>query len=219
MEVAGKLGSHRLVFHSGDAVGMDFFVPHFRIPLMPDVRMRFGHHHRKIRDARDHGSIDIIEDKPEILPEQRALFDVVVGMGDIQLHFGIELAIIAVPQFRVIAVLGGIDVAQDPLHVPVVRFHDGGFQIIVHRLQAEIHLREFAGYDLDGSGLIPQQRGRQHPHVRIARFQHIIAVQIGRYADGRSLEVNGDEGNPLSGRSIGNTTLHPGCLSQGGNGR
>ena len=198
---------------------MDFFVSHFRIPLMPDVRMGFRHHHRKIRDARDHGSIDIIENKPEILPEQRALFDVVVGMGDIQLHFGVELAIIAVPQFRVIAVLGGIDVAQDPLHVPVVRFHDGGFQIIVHRLQAEIHLRELAGDNLYGSGLIPQQRGRQHPHVRIARFQHIIAVQIGRYADGRSLEVNGDEGNPLSGRSIGNTTLHPGCLSQGGYGR
>ena len=116
-----------------------------------------GDQHRQEWHAGHHGSVHVVVDKPEVLrqetADQRAF-----GIGDIQFHLGVDIAVVPWALLRIVPRLGLIDLPEDGTDVAVVRLHDGCRQLVHNRFEREVYLVETMTVDL-GYLLLVAQNG------------------------------------------------------------
>ena len=94
---------------------------------MVSLGPRLRNHHRKERLSGNHRRVHIVEDEAEVLAYQ-TITQVPVRIRQVQFHLGVDITDIGVTTFRIIEFLMGIDLAQNPFHISVVRLYHGSIE-------------------------------------------------------------------------------------------
>ena len=150
-------------------------------------------------------------------PESLAA-DLLLGVGQVELELGIQVALVGIPLLGIMDVPVRIDLFQDRAHIAVVGLDDGGGEAVVGQVQLEIDFGERVRDDRERLAVVTDQLRRQNLGLRFAGFEGVVAVHIGRDADRRAVEENGAEGDSFAGVGIRDAALDLGGLGSGENG-
>ena len=96
-------------------------------------------HDGKVRLAGNDGGVHVVEDESEV-PAEGAAADLLLGVGKVQLHLGVEVALVGFPFLGVVPVPVLVDAAEQPADAPVVGADDHLVEAVGHGMQHKIDL-------------------------------------------------------------------------------
>lgn len=213
LEIARELGDRKTVVDARYAAGADHLAREVRSAAVVVVGRRFGDHRRQIGLTGERRGVDVVENEAEIALEPLAA-KLRLDVRQIELHLGVGGAAVAFVFGGVVARL----VADDSVENRMRRVCAGGDDHVadaeLDRFECEIHLVERIARDRFGLGSIPDHRGGDQRR-RVACFERIDALLVGRDAGRGSGKYHADERQRLPVGGVGHASAHPGTLRRG----